>query len=305
MENRAGPTTPSIGAGLTRRTPGIAVSVAFLAFAGGKQSLVTGVLPKSSLPFIGRASVLASPDLFGIPQPFGLAGTLALPTRRFGNTPLPRRLRTARVLNRPLACPPFAPGAARRRCWGPRVPASLPGVFAVTNRPAGQEASARRRSGLGSERTSHADDWGRGGQYQAPKSEFRRPKPERRPNTEGRSHARAFRFVLVKSHATWLQLGDHETHEIHETCVLSCVSCVSWWPSPLGSGSASLGFRPSFGPRVSGFGFGPLRSRVGGTVPPTVLQERRNPLQTRRNRCRVNQDCRLLPKRQFLSPHRG
>src|ERR1035441_3902280 len=28
---------------------------------------------------------------------------------------------------------------------------------------------------------------------QAPKSEFRRPKPERRPNTEGRSHAGAFR----------------------------------------------------------------------------------------------------------------
>src|ERR1019366_5746310 len=28
---------------------------------------------------------------------------------------------------------------------------------------------------------------------QPPKSEFRRPKPERRPNTEGRSHARAFR----------------------------------------------------------------------------------------------------------------
>ena len=28
---------------------------------------------------------------------------------------------------------------------------------------------------------------------QPPKSEYRRPKPERRPNTEGRSHARAFR----------------------------------------------------------------------------------------------------------------
>ena len=32
------------------------------------------------------------------------------------------------------------------------------------------------------------------------------------------------------------------------------------------SGISDFGFRPSFGPRISGFGFGPLRSRVGGTV---------------------------------------
>jgi hypothetical protein len=32
------------------------------------------------------------------------------------------------------------------------------------------------------------------------------------------------------------------------------------------SGISDFGFRPSFGPRISGFGFGPSRSRVGGTV---------------------------------------
>jgi len=47
MENRAGPTTPFIGADLTRRTRGIAVSVAFLAIAGGKQSLVTSAATNS------------------------------------------------------------------------------------------------------------------------------------------------------------------------------------------------------------------------------------------------------------------
>jgi hypothetical protein len=31
-------------------------------------------------------------------------------------------------------------------------------------------------------------------------------------------------------------------------------------------GISDFGFRPSFGPRISGFGFGTLRSRVGGTV---------------------------------------
>jgi hypothetical protein len=36
-------------------------------------------------------------------------------------------------------------------------------------------------------------------------------------------------------------------------------------PKPC-SGISDFGFRPSFGPRISGFGFGPLRSRVGGTV---------------------------------------
>ena len=36
-------------------------------------------------------------------------------------------------------------------------------------------------------------------------------------------------------------------------------------PKPC-SGISDFGFRPSFGPRISGFGFGPLRSGVGGTV---------------------------------------
>ena len=104
MENRAGPTTPSIGVGLTRRTPGIAVAVACLAFAGGKQSLVTSAATNSR-DFEQAASV-----------------------------PAVRAWRRQEALL----------GA---RC----APASLPGVFAVTNRPAGQKASARRRSGLGSE----------------------------------------------------------------------------------------------------------------------------------------------------------
>jgi len=51
---------------------------------------------------------------------------------------------------------------------------------------------------------------------QPPKSEFRTPKPERRPKP---------RLVI-----------------------------------------SGLGFRPSIGPRISGFGFGPLRSRFGGIV---------------------------------------
>jgi hypothetical protein len=51
---------------------------------------------------------------------------------------------------------------------------------------------------------------------QPPKSEFRGPKPERRPKPR--------------------------------------------------LGMSDFGFRPSFGPRISGFGFGPLRSRVGGTI---------------------------------------
>ena len=41
------------------------------------------------------------------------------------------------------------------------------------------------------------------------------------------------------------------------------------------SGISDFGFRPSFGPRISGFGFGPLRSRVSGTVqirpPPQIF----------------------------------
>ncbi len=37
---------------------------------------LTGALPKA---FVGRASLLASPDLLEFPGEFGLAGTLALP----------------------------------------------------------------------------------------------------------------------------------------------------------------------------------------------------------------------------------
>jgi hypothetical protein len=41
------------------------------------------------LPF-GRASVLASPNIFGTLRKSGLARTLALPSKSLGNTPVRR-----------------------------------------------------------------------------------------------------------------------------------------------------------------------------------------------------------------------
>ena len=43
-----------------------------------------------------------------------------------------------------LDWPPFAPAAPRRRFWWPRVVFSLRALFAVTNRPAGQDPQAVR-----------------------------------------------------------------------------------------------------------------------------------------------------------------
>jgi hypothetical protein len=112
---------------------------------------------------------------------------------------------------------------------------------------------------------------------QPPKSEIRGPKPERRPNTEGRSHARAFRFVFLRLHAKWLQFITAGYAKYAESrggrSVFPCIPRIPrlLFPS-FGSGLARLGlrvsafFRPSFSPRISGFGFGALRSRVGGSV---------------------------------------
>src|ERR1035437_8415171 len=66
---------------------------------------------------------------------------------------------------------------------------------------------------------------------QPPKSEFRGPKPERRPNTEGRSHARAFRisgFGLLSAlgfRASGLGLCAHGLVVLSSTPTRTYASC--------------------------------------------------------------------------------